>query len=260
MNLVVFFFFQAEDGIRDVAVTGVQTCALPISAHAELMEVARRLNAPVVHSLRGKEFIEYENPFDVGLTGLLGFSSGYHAMMACEVLLMIGSDFPYQQFFPQDATIVQIDVRGEQLGRRTKVDLGLVGDAKTTLRALLPKPTQHEDDRHLKAAREHYAKTRKGLDELATAGSGARSHPQYVARVVDELAAPDAVLTCDTGTPTVWAARYLTMNGRRRLLGSFNHGSMANALPQAIGAQASHPGRQVVALCGDGGLAMSMSD
>jgi pyruvate dehydrogenase (quinone) len=181
-------------------------------------------------------------------------------MMACDVLLMIGCDFPYQQFFPQDATIVQIDVRGEQLGRRTKVDLGLVGDTKTTLRALLPKLTQHEDDRHLKAAREHYAKTRKGLDELATAGSGARSHPQYVARVVDELAAPDAVLTCDTGTPTVWAARYLTMNGRRRLLGSFNHGSMANALPQAIGAQASHPGRQVVALCGDGGLAMSMGD
>ena len=245
------------NGARRVTIFGGAGCA---GAHAELMEVARRLNAPVVHSLRGKEFIEYENPFDVGLTGLLGFSSGYHAMMACEVLLMIGCDFPYQQFFPQDATIVQIDVRGEQLGRRTKVDLGLVGDAKTTLRALLPKLTQHEDDRHLKAAREHYAKTRKGLDELATAGSGARSHPQYVARVVDELAAPDAVLTCDTGTPTVWAARYLTMNGRRRLLGSFNHGSMANALPQAIGAQASHPGRQVVALCGDGGLAMSMGD
>src|SRR5213594_5012741 len=181
-------------------------------------------------------------------------------MMACGVLLMIGCDFPYQQFFPQDATIVQIDVRGEQLGRRTKVDLGLVGDAKTTLRALLPKLTQHQDDRHLKAAREHYAKTRKGLDELAIAGSGARSHPQYVARVVDELAAPDAVLTCDTGTQTVWAARYLTMNGRRRLLGSFNHGSMANALPQAIGAQSSHPGRQVVSLSGDGGLAMLMGD
>jgi len=245
------------NGARRVTIFGGAGCA---GAHAELMEVARRLSAPVVHSLRGKEFIEYENPFDVGLTGLLGFSSGYHAMMACDVLLMIGCDFPYQQFFPQDATIVQIDVRGEQLGRRTKVDLGLVGDAKTTLRALLPKLTQHQDDRHLKAAREHYAKTRKGLDELATAGSGARSHPQYVARVVDELAAPDAVLTCDTGTPTVWAARYLTMNGRRRLLGSFNHGSMANALPQAIGAQASHPGRQVVALCGDGGLAMSMGD
>jgi len=213
-----------------------------------------------VHALRGKEFIEYDNPFDVGMTGLLGFSSGYHAMMACDLLLMIGSDFPYQQFFPKEATVVQIDVRGEQLGRRTKVDLGLIGDAKTTLHALLPKLSIHEDARHLKVAREHYARERKALDELATAGSGPRSHPQYVARVIDRLAAPDAILTCDTGTPTIWAARYLTMNGQRRLLGSFNHGSMANALPQAIGAQTSYPGRQVVALCGDGGLAMLMGD
>ena len=229
-------------------------------AHDELIEVARRLSAPIVHALRGKEFIEPDNPFDVGLTGLLGFSSGYHAMMACDVLLMIGSDFPYRQFFPEDATIVQIDVRGEQLGRRTRVDLGLVGDAKTTLRALLPKLQPHPDDRHLDKARQHYARERKSLDDLAVPGSGARSHPQYVTRVIDQLAAADAIFSCDTGTPTVWAARYLTMNGRRRLMGSFNHGSMANALPQAIGAQVSHPGRQVVALCGDGGLAMSMSD
>ena len=240
-----------------VTIFGGAGCA---GAHAELVELARRVNAPVVHTLRGKEFIEHDNPFDVGMTGLLGFSSGYHAMMACDVLLMIGSDFPYQQFFPKEATVVQIDVRGEQLGRRTKVDLGLVGDAKTTLRALLPKLSAHEDERHLKVAREHYARERKALDELATAGSGPRSHPQYVARVIDQLAAPDAILTCDTGTPTIWAARYLTMNGQRRLLGSFNHGSMANALPQAIGAQTSHPGRQVVALCGDGGLAMLMGD
>ncbi len=229
-------------------------------AHTELMELARRLSAPVVHTLRGKEFIEYDNPFDVGMTALLGFSSGYHAMTACDVLLIIGADFPYRQFFPEDTTTVQIDVRGEQLGRRTKVDLGLVGDAKTTLRALLPRLAPHEDERHLKTAREHYVRERKSLDELAALGSGTRSHPQYVARMIDELAAPDAILTCDTGTPTIWAARYLTMNGQRRLLGSFNHGSMANALPQAIGAQASHPGRQVVALCGDGGLAMSMGD
>src|SRR6185503_4339538 len=152
------------NGARRVTIFGGAGCA---GAHAELMEVARRLNAPVVHSLRGKEFIEYEKPFDVGLTGLLGCSSGYHAMMACDVLLMIGCDFPYQQFFPPDATIVQIDVRGEQLGRRTKVDLGLVGDTKPTRRCLLPKLTPQQDDRHLKAARHHYAKTRKGLDELA---------------------------------------------------------------------------------------------
>jgi pyruvate dehydrogenase (quinone) len=245
------------NGAKRVTIFGGSGCA---GAHAELVELARGLNAPVVHALRGKEFIEYDNPFDVGMTGLLGFSSGYHAMMACDVLLMIGSDFPYQQFFPEEATIVQIDLRGEQLGRRTKVHLGLVGDAKATLRALLPKLEAHQDDRHLNAAREHYARERKGLDELATAGSGPRSHPQYVARVIDQLAASDAILTCDTGTPTIWAARYLTMNGQRRLLGSFNHGSMANALPQAIGAQASHPGRQVIALCGDGGLAMGLGD
>ena len=211
--------------------------------------------------MRGKEFIEYDNPFDVGMTGLLGFSSGYHAMMNCDLLLMIGTDFPYQQFFPKDATIVQIDLRGEQLGRRTKVDYGFVGDTKTTLRALLPKLERKTDEKHLKAALEHYQKARKGLDELATGEAGKKPiHPQYVARVLDELAAEDAIFSCDVGTPTIWAARYLTMNGKRRLLGSFNHGSMANALPQAIGAQVSHPGRQVVTLSGDGGLAMLMGD
>ena len=246
------------DGAARVTILGGAGCA---GAHAELIELAGRLNAPVVHALRGKEFIEYDNPFDVGMTGLLGFSSGYHAMKSCDVLLMIGTDFPYQQFFPESATVVQIDVRGEQLGRRTKVDCGLVGDTKTTLRALLPRLQEHRDDRHLKAARAHYQHARKGLDELATGEPGrAGSHPQYVARVIDELAADDAIFACDVGTPTIWAARYLTMNGKRRLLGSFTHGSMANALPQAIGAQASHSNRQVVALSGDGGLAMLLGD
>jgi pyruvate dehydrogenase (quinone) len=175
--------------------------------------------------------------------------------------LMLATDFPYQQFFPKDAAIVQIDIRGEQLGRRTKVDYGFVGDIKTTLGALLPKLEQNTSDEHLKASVEHYRKTRKGLDELATPGSGKTPiHPQYAVRMLDELAAEDAIFTCDVGTPTVWAARYLTMNGKRRLLGSFNHGSMANALPQAIGAQATYPGRQVVTLSGDGGLAMLMGD
>jgi pyruvate dehydrogenase (quinone) len=195
------------------------------------------------------------------MTGLLGFSSGYHAMMNSDLLFMIGTDFPYQEFFPKHATIVQIDIRGEQLGRRTKVDFGFIGDAKATLSALLPKLRQNESEEHLKASLEHYQNTRKGLDELATPISGAKAiHPQLVARVLDELAAEDAIFTCDVGTPTIWAARYLRMNGKRRLLGSFNHGSMANALPQAIGAQASHPGRQVVTLSGDGGLAMLMGD
>ena len=230
-------------------------------AHDELIDLAGKLQAPIVHAMRGKEFIEYDNPFDVGMTGLLGFSSGYHAMMNCELLLMIGTDFPYQQFFPKDATIVQIDLRGEQLGRRTKVDFGFVGDTKATLRALLPKLARNQYEGHLKESLEHYRKARKGLDDLATADSSQTPiHPQYVARVLDRLASEDAIFTCDVGTPTIWAARYLTMNGKRRILGSFTHGSMANALPQAIGAQVSHPGRQVISMSGDGGFAMLMGD
>ena len=243
---------------KKITILGGAGCA---GAHAELIELAGKLNAPIVHAMRGKEFIEHDNPFSVGMTGLLGFSSGYHAMMNCETLLMIGTDFPYQQFFPKNATIVQIDLRGEQLGRRTKVDFGFVGDTKTTLRGLLPKLEQNRDDHHLKESLEHYRKTRNGLNELATGDSGKKPiHPQYVARVLDQLAAEDAIFTCDVGTPTIWAARYLTMNGKRRLLGSFTHGSMANALPQAIGAQASYPGRQVITMSGDGGFAMLMGD
>jgi len=243
---------------QKVTILGGAGCA---GAHAELIEVAGKLQSPIVHAYRGKEFIEYDNPFDVGMTGLLGFSSGYFAMMNCEVLLMLGTDFPYRDFYPKDATIVQIDLLGEHLGRRSKLDLGLIGDTKTTLRALLPKLKQNQYQKHLSDSVEHYRKTRKGLDELATENSSKASiHPQYVARVIDKLAADDAVFTCDVGTPVVWAARYLTMNGKRRLLGSFNHGSMANAMPQAIGAQAAYPSRQVISLSGDGGFSMLMGD
>src|SRR5690349_22216600 len=188
-------------------------------AHDELIQAASTLSAPIVHALRGKEFIEYDNPFDVGMTGLLGFTSGYHAMMNCDTLLMLGTDFPYQQFFPRHATTIQIDLRGEQLGRRTKLDYGFVGDTKSTLRALLPKLKQKAEDKHLKQSVEHYRKARKDLDELATEGREKKgSHPQFVARAISELASDDAVFTCDVGTPTIWAARYLTMNGKRRLL------------------------------------------
>ncbi len=241
-----------------ITILGGAGCA---GAHDELVELASKLQAPIVHAMRGKEFVEYDNPFDVGMTGLLGFSSGYHAMLNCDVLLMIGTDFPYQQFYPKNATIVQIDVRGEQLGRRAKLDFGFVGDTKTTLRALLPKLEQNQYETHLRKSVEHYQDARKGLDELATPNSGKKPiHPQYLTRVLDRLAAEDAVFTCDVGTPTIWAARYLTMNGKRRIIGSFTHGSMANALPQAIGAQASYPGRQVISMSGDGGLSMLMGD
>src|ERR1700752_43967 len=243
---------------KRITILGGAGCA---GAHAELIELAGKLQAPIVHALRGKEFIEYDNPFDVGMTGLLGFSSGYHAMLNSETLLMIGTDFPYQQFFPTKAVVVQIDVRGEQIGRRTKVALGLIGDTKTTLRALLPKLQQNQVETHLKESQEHYRKARKRLDDLAVPNSNKKPiHPQHVTHVLDKLASDDAVFTCDVGTPTIWAARYLTMNGKRRLLGSFTHGSMANALPQAIGAQVSHAGRQVISMSGDGGLAMLMGD
>ena len=241
-----------------VTILGGAGCA---GAHAELMAVAGKLNAPIVHALRGKEFIEYDNPFDVGMTGLLGFTSGYFAMMACDTLVMIGTDFPYRDFFPKQATIIQLDIRGEQLGRRTKLDLGLVGDAKATLRALLPKLKQNSDDKHLRRSVEHYQKARKTLDELATEGADRQgSHPQFVARQINELASDDAIFTCDVGTPTIWASRYLTMNGKRRLLGSFLHGSMASALPQAIGAQLAASDRQVVSMSGDGGISMLLGD
>ncbi len=231
------------------------------TAHDRLVELAGILQAPVVHALGGKEFVEYDNPYDVGMTGLIGFSSGYDAMMGCDVLLMLGTDFPYRQFYPTKAKVAQIDLRPENLGRRTAIDIGLVGDVDATLAALIPRLTGGRDGGFLQSARENYRDARKGLDDLAhgTPGSGV-IHPQDVARVLSEQAADDAVFACDVGTPTVWAARYLAMNGRRRLIGSFNHGSMANALPQAIGVQAACPGRQVVTLSGDGGLAMLMGE
>jgi pyruvate dehydrogenase (quinone) len=243
---------------RKVTILGGAGCS---GAHDELMAIAARLQAPIVHAMRGKEFIEYDNPFDVGMTGLLGFSSGYYAMMDCDALLMLGTDFPYQQFYREDAKIIQVDIRGEQIGRRARVEIGLIGTVKDTIEAWLPMLEQKEDDQHLRISVDHYRHARRALDELAVGTPGRTPiHPQYVAKVINDLAAEDAVFTCDVGTPTIWAARYLRMNGRRRLLGSFTHGSMANALPQAIGAQAAHRERQVISLSGDGGLAMLMGD
>jgi pyruvate dehydrogenase (quinone) len=249
---------QILNSAQKVTILGGAGCE---GAHDELMAIAGHLKSPIVYAMRGKEFIEYDNPYDVGMTGLLGFSSGYHAMMNCDALLMLGTDFPYQQFYPKGAKILQVDRLGEQIGRRTPVDLGLVGNVKDTLSALLPLLNDKADREYLTVCLNHYKNARKSLDDLAVGEPGRTPiHPQYVAKVLDELAADDAVFSCDVGTPTVWSARYLRMNGKRRLLGSFNHGSMANALPQAIGVQASHPGRQVITLSGDGGLAMLLGD
>ena len=250
---------QAAKLLNDCKKVTILAGAGAEGAHDELVALADRLQAPIVHALRGKEFIEYDNPFDVGMTGLLGFESGYRAMEACDTLLMLGTDFPYQQFFPEDATIIQVDIRGEQIGRRTPVDLGLVGGVKETIDHLLPKLQKNKSSKHLKAMLKHYGKTRKDLDDLATP-SRRTIHPQYLTRLIDEGASDDAVFIPDVGSPVIMASRHLTMNGKRRLIGSFIHGSMANALPQAIGAQLSHPDRQVIALAGDGGLAMLMGD
>jgi len=230
-------------------------------AHDEVVALADALGAPIVHALRGKEHVEWDNPFDVGMTGLIGFSSGYHAMKACDTLVMLGTDFPYRNFYPSEAKVVQIDRNGAALGRRVSLELGLVGDVKATLAALQGRLERKSDRRFLEAARKHYAEARAGLDAFARPSSpGSPIHPQYLTKLVSDLAEEDAVFSVDVGTPTLWAARYLRMNGKRRLLGSFNHGSMANALPQALGAQAAAPDRQVVALCGDGGLSMLMGD
>jgi pyruvate dehydrogenase (quinone) len=232
-------------------------------AHDELLALGERLSAPMVHALRGKEHVEWENPYDVGMTGLIGFSSGYYAMLDCDILLMLGTDFPYRQFYPQGGgvRIAQVDIRAENIGRRVAVDLGIVGDVRATLTQLLPLLQQKRDGVHLTQAREHYAKARKDLDDLAVGSSGkGLIHPQQIAKAISEQAAEDAIFTCDVGLPTVWAARYLAMNGKRRLIGSFWHGSMANAMAQAIGAQAAFPGRQVISLSGDGGFAMLMGD
>lgn len=230
-------------------------------AHDKVVALAERLKAPIVHAFRGKEYLEYDNPYDVGMTGLVGFASGYAAMKACDTLLLLGTDFPYRAFYPETARIAQIDIRPEALGNRCPIDLGLLGNVKETLDALLPLLPEKTDRKHLDAALAHYQKAREDLDALAENGPGSKTiHPQYVTRLVSELAADDAIFTCDVGTPIIWTARYLKMNGKRRIVGSFNHGSMANAMLQAIGAQAACPGRQVVSLSGDGGFTMMMGD
>lgn len=245
------------DGAARITLLCGAGCA---GAHDAVVALAGALKAPVVHTLRGKDHVEHDNPNDVGMTGFIGFSSGYHALRDAELLLILGADFPYRQFYPEGATVAQIDIRGENLGRRTRLDLGLVGDVGETLALLIPKLKPRGDDTFLRKARAHYLKARADLDALAVPGSAGPVHPQYLARMIDETAAADAVFSCDVGETTVWVARYLHLSGGRRLIGSMLHGSMANAMPQALGAQAAFPGRQVVSMSGDGGFTMLMGD
>ncbi|WBO21353.1 ubiquinone-dependent pyruvate dehydrogenase [Sphingomonas abietis] len=230
-------------------------------AHNEVIALADALQAPIVHAFRGKEHLEWDNPFDVGMTGFLGFSSGYHAMKECDTLLMLGTDFPYRNFYPNNARVAQVDRDPASLGRRVPIELGLLGDVRETITALLPHLSGERSGKFLEAARRHYASSRAKLDDLATPRSAGKPlHPQFIARTLSAVAAEDAIFTADVGTPVIWTARYVRTNGKRRIIGSFNHGSMANAMPQALGAQAAFPGRQVVSLSGDGGFTMLMGD
>ncbi|MEU3691707.1 pyruvate dehydrogenase [Streptomyces narbonensis] len=231
-------------------------------AHAEVMQFAERIKAPVGHALRGKEWIQYDNPFDVGMSGLLGYGAAYEATHECDLLILLGTDFPYNAFLPDDVKIVQVDVRPEHLGRRSRLDLAIWGDVRETLRCVVPRVRAKTDRRFLDKMLKKHADALEGVVKAYTrkVEKHVPIHPEYVASVIDELADGDAVFTVDTGMCNVWAARYLSPNGRRRIIGSFSHGSMANALPQAIGAQFTDRNRQVVSLSGDGGFSMLMGD
>jgi len=231
------------------------------SAHAEVLQLAERIKAPVGYTLRGKEWIEHDNPYAVGLTGLIGFGGCTKALQDADLLLLVGTDFPYRQYIPENKTIVQIDSRPEHLGRRSRLDYGVAADAALTLRALSERVAEKSDDSHLRATQRLHEQARRKLD-IYVRHSGGQSpvHPEFVAATLDRLASEDAIFIPDTGMSAVWACRYLHMTAGRRLIGSFNHGSMANAMPQAIGAQLAYPARQVVAMCGDGGLTMLLGD
>jgi len=246
---------DAAEKIAIFAGAGVAGSRDTVVSFAELVK------APIGHSLRGKEWIQYDNPFDVGMSGLLGYGACHEALHEADLVLLLGTDFPYEEFLPQRNT-VQIDIAAERLGRRTPLELGIVGDVGETLRAVMSLISPKREQRFLDdMLRKHEraltrvvdAYTRKAEDLIPI-------HPEYAAAVLDEEAADDAIFTVDTGMCNVWAARYLTVNGRRRVIGSFRHGSMANALPHAIGAQTALPDRQVVSMSGDGGLSMLLGE
>jgi pyruvate dehydrogenase (quinone) len=230
-------------------------------AHDEIIQLAEKLKSPIAYTYKGKMAIQYNNPYEVGLTGLLGIPSAYHAMHECELLLMLGTDFPYTPFMPVKNKIVQIDIKPENLGRRAKLELGLCGDVKDTLQALIPLIELKEDGNFLALQLEFYKEVKKNLlNYVEDTGKPNAIHPEFVASMINELAAKDAIFTVDTGMCCVWAARYIDATGQRKMLGSFNHGSMANAMPQSIGASLACPDKQVIAFCGDGGLSMTLGD
>jgi len=248
---------QALNAGKNVALYGGSGCE---HAHAQVVALADRLKAPVARTSRAKDFLEPNNPFDVGMTGIFGTQGGYEALMDCDTLLLLGCDFAWRQFYPSKATLIQVDINGAHLGRRHPVDIAVVGDIAPTLEALIPLVTPREDRTFLDKALSRAAKAEEKLDKRAVVGKSGVIHPQYLTELVSRHAAPDAVFTADGGSPMVWCLRHVTATGANRTVISLSHGTMANAMPQALGAQAAFPDRQVISLSGDGGLAMLMGD
>jgi pyruvate dehydrogenase (quinone) len=242
---------------RKITIYGGSGCE---GAHDEIIALADLLKAPIAHTSRAKDFLEYDNPSNVGMTGVLGVASGYHALMDCDTLLLLGCDFARRQFYPENAHIVQVDIDPTHLGRRHPVELGVVGEVKATVAALLPRLDARTDRKFLDDCLSRHAKAVETLDRHATNNHSGKIHPQYLANLIDRHADADAIFTADAGTPTVWVLRYVKANGKRRTLISLTHGTMANAMPQALGAKKAFPGRQVISLSGDGGLSMLMGD
>lgn len=230
-------------------------------AHADLIKLAGKLKAPIGYSFRGKMGIQYDNPYEVGMTGLLGLPSAFQSMHEADVILLLGTDFPYANFMPTNKKIIQIDERADRLGRRAKVDMGLCGKIEDTLHVLLPLIEEKQDESFLKKQLHKYEKVKEGLDVyVKDPGKENLIHPEYVASTINKLAAKDAIFTVDTGMCCVWGARYIQATGERKMLGSFSHGTMANAMPMAIGAALANPGRQIISFCGDGGISMLLGD
>lgn len=230
-------------------------------AHPEIVQLSQKILAPVGYSFRGKMGIQHDNPYEIGMTGLLGQAAAYQSMHESDLILLLGTDFPYDKFMPTNNKIIQIDTAVERLGRRAKLEMGLCGDIKDTLQALLPLLEQKEDASFLEAQLKIYEKVKDNMRSFMQEKGGEDTiQPEYLAHCINELTTDNAIFTVDTGMTCVWGARFISGTGKRQMLGSFNHGSMANAMPMAIGAALSHPEQQVIALCGDGGLSMLLGD
>jgi pyruvate dehydrogenase (quinone) len=229
-------------------------------AHDEVVAMAARLKAPVAHTSRGKDFVEYDNPYNVGMTGIIGGPAGYHAILDCDVLLLLGADFAWSQFYPDSATIIQIDADPTHIGRRHPVAIGAVGDVKATLDALLPRLAQHDDNPFLMAHVDRHRKDVETAQAETFSGPDAAISGTYLTKVINKHAADDALFAADDGTPLVWMLRHIDTGGKRRTFGSLLHGTMADGMPSALGLQKCQPGRQVICLAGDGGFAMLLGD